>query len=128
MTLEKKVQLSYCLMLSCFVIVLLVLLAQTLLNPPESSPSNALLLWSTGVLIWLFKVAPFLLLVRGLWQKRHTTSAWLSFLSMLYFIFAVLLIYTPHAALYGWLLSLSSLLLFLSSMLYTRWKKQQLAT
>ena len=47
--------------------------------------------------------------------------------SMLYFVLGVLLAFTPGAALWGWLLTISAFLLFLASMLYTRWAKADAA-
>ncbi|MEN9464833.1 MAG: hypothetical protein RL217_1014 [Pseudomonadota bacterium] len=120
MTLKKKIAAAYWLMTAAFAATLIILLAQTYSN----AAAHAQAPWYSGLLLWLFKIAPFLLLVRGLLQKRHSTSSWLSFLSMLYFIFAVLLIFTPGGALYGWLMTASTLTLYVSSMLHTRWKKQ----
>lgn len=123
MTLEQKIKTAYWLMTVALLATLVILLVQTYSNAAAHVQAP----WYSGLLLWLFKIAPFLLLIRGLIQKRHSTSSWLSFLSMLYFIFAVLLVFTPGGALYGWLMTLSTLMLYLSSMLHTRWKKQLLA-
>lgn len=108
---------SYWLTVASYMALLLILLAQTYSHAPEDGA-----LW-TGLVVWLVKILPLLLVIRGLVQKRHTSATWLSFLSMLYFIFAVLLVFTRGGELYGWLMSADTLVLFLSSMLYTRWKK-----
>lgn len=114
--------LSYRLMLSSYLLLILLLLTQTYSSAPEDSR------WWEGLFIWIFKVLPLIFVVRGLIQKRHTSATWLSFLSMLYLIFGVLLAFTRGGELYGWLMSLSCLILFISSMLYTRWKKEAIAS
>lgn len=122
MSLANKTHKVYGLMVLSVVAVVITLLGQTFAHTPSTISGMDFI--TAGGLLWLFKISPFLLLIRGLIQKRHTTSAWLSFLSMLYFIFGVLLVFTPGGNLFGWLLSAASLLMFLASMMYTRWKKQ----
>lgn len=120
-----KTALAYRVMSTAFVLILLILLAQTLSNAPQDSDSSSTLLWVSGLGLWLFKILPFIILIPGLIQKRHRTATWLSFMSMFYFILGVLLAFTPGGSLWGWLLSISTLVLFFSSMLYTRWKKAE---
>lgn len=120
-----KTKIAYISMTVTYVLTLLILLLQTFAHPPENSDASATLLLLSGVIIWLFKILPLLFVIPGLIQKRQRTGSWLSFLSMLYFIFGVLLTFTSGAGLWGWLLSITSLVLFLSSMLYTRWKKAE---
>lgn len=120
-----KTTIAYVTMATTYVLILLILLAQTLANAPQDSDSGTALLWLSGVGIWLFKILPLLILIPGLIEKRHRTATWLSFMSMFYFILGVLLAFTPGGSLWGWLLSIGTLLLFLSSMLYTRWKKAE---
>lgn len=121
-----KTRYAYLCMTSSYSLTLLILLLQTLLNPPQETQTAAALLWLSGVGIWLFKVLPLLLFIPGLIQRRHSTSAWLSYVSMLYFVLGVLLTFTPGASGWGWGLSVTTLVLFLSSMLYTRWRKADL--
>lgn len=120
-----KTTVAFRIMATSFVLILLILLAQTLGNAPKDSDSSTALLWLSGLGIWLFKIMPFIILIPGLIQKRHRTATWLSFMSMFYFILGVLLAFTPGGSLWGWLLSISTLVLFFSSMLYTRWKKAE---
>ena len=120
-----KTTVVFRIMATSFVLILLILLAQTLNNAPKDSDSSTALLWLSGLGIWLFKIMPFIILIPGLIQKRHRTATWLSFMSMFYFILGVLLAFTPGGSLWGWLLSISTLVLFFSSMLYTRWKKAE---
>lgn len=120
-----KTTIAYNTMATAFVLILLILLAQTLSGAPKDSDSSTALFWLGGIGVWLFKILPFIILIPGLIQKRHRTATWLSFMSMFYFVLAVLLAFTPGGSLWGWLLSISTLVLFFSSMLYTRWKKAE---
>ena len=116
----SPLHISFLLLVMGYLLLLSSLFAQTYAEPPENA------LWWHGLLLWLFKVMPLLLMVRGLFEGRHTTSSWLSYLSLLYFIFGVLLIFTPGGTLFGYLVTFASLLIFWSSLFYTRWKKAAL--
>lgn len=115
---SKKLKNTYALLVLSYSALLLILLAQTFSHAPEDSQ------WWQGVILWLFKILPLLFVLKGLLEKRHRSATWLSFLSMLYFIFGVLLIFTRGAELYGWLMSADTLVLYTVSMLYTRWKRE----
>lgn len=124
--LKNKVRCSYGLMLGFYFITALILLISTFAAAPDNADITTLKYWLTGLTVWLVKMIALLIFIPGLYKKSERTSAWLSYVSMLYFIFAVLLIYTPNAFYYGWAMSISTFLLFVFSMLYTRWKKVQL--
>jgi uncharacterized membrane protein len=118
-----KARLAWQLLLASYFGMLLILLAGTFSNPPESITSTVMLVL-TGIGIWLFKVAPLLLFIPGLLQRRHKTAAWLAYMNLLYFVLAVMLVFTPGAGIQGWLLVSDSLLVFLSAMLFIRWQKR----
>lgn len=113
---------AYNIMLVSYLITIAILLFSTFANPAENIDSNAMFVL-TGMGIWLFKTLPLLLFIPGLIKRAHKPAAWLSYMSMLYFILAVLLAFTPGASAWGWGMVFSSLTLFISSMLFTRWKK-----
>ncbi len=118
-----KVKTARWIMLSSYTALLLLLVLQTLLNPPAAKSLGTLQIWIAGAILALFKILPLLLFVRGLSAGRHTTAAWLAYMAMLYFVFGVLLTFTPGASGWGWGVSISSLVLVIAAMLYTRWKK-----
>lgn len=118
-----KVNTARWIMLGSYIALLLLLVLQTLLNPPAAESLGTLQLWAAGAILALFKILPLLLFVRGLSAGRHTTAAWLAYMAMLYFVFGVLLTFTPGASGWGWGVSSSSLVLVIAAMLYTRWKK-----
>ncbi len=118
-----KVNTARWIMLSSYTALLLLLVLQTLLNPPATESLGTLQIWIAGAILALFKILPLLLFVRGLSAGRHTTAAWLAYMAMLYFVFGVLLTFTPGASGWGWGVSISSLVLVIAAMLYTRWKK-----
>ncbi len=103
--------------------LLLLLLVSTLSNPPESI-TEPLMLWVTGVGYWLLKVVPLLLFIPGLRQRSHKAASWLAYMIMLYFVFAVMDAFTPGSGVFGWLMVLLSLSVFVSSMMFTRWQKR----
>lgn len=118
-----KVNTARWIMLGSYTALLLLLVLQTLLNPPTAESLGTLQIWIAGAILALFKILPLLLFVRGLSAGRHTTAAWLAYMAMLYFVFGVLLTFTPGASGWGWGVSISSLVLIIAAMLYTRWKK-----
>lgn len=118
-----KVKTARWIMLGSYIALLLLLVLQTLLNPPAAESLGTLQIWIAGAILALFKILPLLLFVRGLVAGRHSTSAWLAYMAMLYFVFGVLLTFTPGASGWGWGVSISSLVLVIAAMLYTRWKK-----
>ncbi len=122
---QNKTQYAYLTLLSSYLATWIILLISTFAAAPENANISTSSYWLTGITVWLVKIIPLLIFIPGLYRKSERTSAWLAYVSMLYFIFAVLLIYTPHAFYYGWAMSISSMLLFLSCMFYTRWYKAQ---
>ena len=119
---SKNTLTAYAMMLSSYLVTVVILLAETFSDAPESIDSGLIFL-ASGVGIWLFKILPLLLFVPGFFSRSHKSAAWLSYVSMLYFILAVLLAFTPGASLWGWGMVFSTIVLFISSMLFTRWKK-----
>jgi len=119
---SKHTNIAYWLMIASYLTAIVTLVLTTYANTPETIES-LWLFFLGGLGITLTKVLPLLLFIPGLIARKHSTSAWLCYMSMLYFILGVLLAFTPGAALLGWVLTISSLVIFLSSMLYTRWAK-----
>lgn len=119
---SKNTLTAYAMMLSSYLVTVVILLAETFSDAPENIDSGLIFL-ASGLGIWLFKILPLLLFVPGFFSRSHKSAAWLSYVSMLYFILAVLLAFTPGASLWGWGMVFSTIALFISSMLFTRWKK-----
>lgn len=120
-----KTEKAYIATLSSYLITLLILLVSTF----ASAPDNDMELWlylASGIGIWLFKILPLLLFIPGLIKRKHSTTAWLSYMSMLYFVLAILLAFTPGANVWGWAMAASTMVLFIATMLYTRWRKADL--
>jgi uncharacterized membrane protein len=74
--------------------------------------------------ILALQLIPMLLLAPGLILGHARAHAWACFVVNLYFIQGVLAAFDPSKALYGWLLTLLSVSLFCSALLYTRWRFQ----
>lgn len=103
--------------------LMLVLLLQTFSNKPEGL-NDLVMILLVGLGMWMLKVLPLLLFIPGLLKRSHKAASWLAYVMMLYFVLAVLLVFSPGAGLWGWLMVLTSLSIFLSSLLYTRWQKR----
>ncbi|MDF1762228.1 MAG: DUF2069 domain-containing protein [Oleibacter sp.] len=116
--LNKKARIAWRLMIISYIGLLLAMLGATFAAPPTTIESEQDILIS-GLIFWVFKSLPLMLFIPGLIKRSHYVSAWLCYTTLLYF--------TLFMALTGgtWLLVLvsTSLVLFISSMLFTRWQK-----
>lgn len=77
----------------------------------------------TGVILAV-ELVPLALLLPGMLMGNARAHAWTCFVVNLYFIKGVLAAFDPARALFGWLEVLISLALFLSALLYVRWRFQ----
>ncbi|NQD91895.1 DUF2069 domain-containing protein [Pseudomonas sp. CrR25] len=91
---------------------------------------GALLVWNVGFaalpdnLFWVilaFQLVPLLLLAPGLLLGNARAHAWTCFVVNLYFIQGVLAAFDPTKALFGWVETLLSFILFCAALMYTRW-------
>jgi uncharacterized membrane protein len=83
-------------------------------------------LYATGTLYWALRSLPLLLFVPGLIKKSHKAASWLAYVIMLYFVFAITVLFTQGTELWGWLLLVMTLTVFITAMLFTRWQKAAL--
>lgn len=72
------------------------------------------------LLVWLFWLVPLLVLLPGLVRDRLRTVTWLAFVSLLYFVWAVLRLFAEPYSLRAQLELITVVLLFVSAMLYVR--------
>ncbi|WP_369857383.1 DUF2069 domain-containing protein [Candidatus Thalassolituus haligoni] len=118
-----KAALAYRVLVSSYIAMLLVLLGATLSHPPPTAEPG-LMLWLTGIGIALFKALPLMLFIPGLVARSHKSASWLAYMILLYFVVSVLGVFTPGSGIWGWLLVLASLAIFVSAILFTRWQKR----
>lgn len=121
--LTHRVARTHQIMVASFAALILILLAQTFAAAPENIESTAVKI-ATGLFIWLIKAIALLIFIPGFFRRSHSHSAWCSYVVLLYFVFAVKLLFTEGGNFWGWLMTISSLTLFISAMLFTRWQKQ----
>ncbi|MFV3318611.1 DUF2069 domain-containing protein [Pseudomonas sp. NY15374] len=74
--------------------------------------------------ILAIELIPLLLLLPGMLNGSARAHAWTCFVVNIYFIKGVLAAFDPARALFGWIEVLVSLGLFVSGLLYVRWKFQ----
>ncbi len=78
--------------------------------------------------IWAVQIVPLLLPILGLIRCIPRSYAWLCFIVLFYFSAAVVGLYQNPQDLYPWIKTLLSLMLFISAILYCRWRTRELAT
>mgnify|MGYP000144404061 CR=1 FL=1 len=118
----NKLLVSRIILLSSYLGLIIVLLASTLASGGEHTEGTSI---AAPIVLWLFKCLPLLIFIPGLISGSHKTASWLSYVTMIYFVMAILLMFTTGADIWGTLMPLTTLILFISTMLYTRWKKEE---
>lgn len=118
----NKLSITRSLLVLSYLSLLLVLLGSTFASGGEHTADTSI---AAPIVLWLFKCVPLLIFIPGLISGSHKTASWLSYVTMIYFVLAVLLMFTSGADIWGSLMSLVTLILFTATMLYTRWKKEE---
>jgi uncharacterized membrane protein len=118
----NKLLISRIVLLTSYISLIFVLLASTLASGGEHTEGTSI---AAPIVLWLFKCLPLLIFIPGLISGSHKTASWLSYVTMIYFVLAILLMFTTGADIWGRLMPLSTLVLFTATMLYTRWKKEE---
>jgi len=118
----NKVSISRGVLLLSYLGLIIILLCSTFASGGEHTEGTSIV---APILIWLFKCLPLLIFIPGLISGSHKTASWLSYITMIYFVLAVLLMFTSGSDIWGRLMPLATLVLFTATMLYTRWKKEE---
>ncbi len=118
----NKVSISRGVLLLSYLGLIIILLCSTFASGGEHTEGTSI---AAPILIWLFKCLPLLIFIPGLMSGSHKTASWLSYITMIYFVLAVLLMFTSGSDIWGRLMPLVTLVLFTATMLYTRWKKEE---
>lgn len=107
-------------MVLCYLSLLVIMLTSTFINAPDTIEGQSELLQG-GIFFWVLKSLPLFLFIPGLLKRSHYAASWLSYTSMLYFV--VIIAFSQGV----WLWAQASVLfvLFMSSMLFTRWQKTE---
>jgi uncharacterized membrane protein len=77
-----------------------------------------------GFKLWLVKVLPLLIFIPGFIKKKYRTYSWLCFAILPYFIWIIPLV-MGRGSWGDWLLTILIVILFISSMMTSRWMQQQ---
>lgn len=116
----NTLKVSRVVLIGSYISLILVLLFSTLASGGEHTKETSL---AAPIVLWIFKCLPLLLFIPGLISGSHKTASWLSYVTMIYFVLAILLMFTAGSHIWGILMPFNTLVLFISAMLYTRWKK-----
>jgi len=76
--------------------------------------------------LWLIACLPLILFLPGLVRGNWKTCLWLCFVLLLYFSIIVTHLFMPGASTVNWLQLIALLLLFVSAMMFSRWRQQEL--
>ncbi len=91
---------------------------------------KTLLLWpkslDTRLVIFVLQVLPFAVLLPGMLQNRWRTYAWLCFVVLLYFMNAVLALFSPQRQSVDWLVLVAVVGVFMGAMMFIRWRRVEL--
>ena len=118
----NKLLLSRIILLTSYIGLIVVLLASTLASGGEHTVGTSI---AAPIALWLFKCLPLLIFIPGLINGSHKTASWLSYVTMIYFVLGILLMFTAGANIWGTLMPLTTLILFTAAMMYIRWKKEE---
>lgn len=81
---------------------------------------------SAPVAVWLFLFLPLLVLLPGLYRDRLLSVVWLSFVSLMYFLWSVLRVFAQPDSLRAQVELLAVIVLFLCAMFYIRRRAREL--
>ena len=91
---------------------------------------KTMVLWpksfDTRLIIFVLQALPFLVLLTGLLQRRWRTYAWLCFIVLLYFMRAVLALFSPERQPIDWLVLLAVVSVFMAAMMFIRWRRVEI--
>lgn len=80
-----------------------------------------------SITIWVIRVAPLLIFVRGVLREDLRTLAWLCFVVLLYFVMAVTESMSPFALWINYVELALTVIIFISATLFIRWRGRYLA-
>ena len=80
---------------------------------------------SAPLAVWLFLFLPLLVLLPGLYRDRLRSVVWLSFVSLMYFLWSVLRVFAQPDSLRAQVELLAVVVLFLCAMFYIRQRARE---
>ncbi len=75
----------------------------------------------TNLVLLIIAIIPLLIFLPGLYREDHRSLILLCFVSLLYFTVVVTNLYEPDKTLFGIAALIAVVVLFISSMMYSRW-------
>jgi uncharacterized membrane protein len=78
------------------------------------------------LIVAIMRVLPLLIFVPGMWVDRLRSYLWLCFVCLLYFMALVLRLFAEPTNMVAMLAMVSVVSLFISAMLYVRWRAREL--
>jgi uncharacterized membrane protein len=81
----------------------------------------------TRAVLWTVWVLPLLLFLPGLLRGSWKSHLWLCFVVMVYFMMAISELFDPRHGAADWLELVAIVVLFVASMMFSRWRQRELA-
>jgi uncharacterized membrane protein len=81
----------------------------------------------TRAVLWTVWVLPLLLFLPGLLRGSWKSHLWLCFVVLVYFMMEVSELFDPRHGVADWIELVAIVVLFVASMLFSRWRQRELA-
>ncbi len=117
---SKRLSLGFYITHSSFVVFLVLISWFNFLPPGQVNELH----FASNLKLWFVKIIPLLIFVPGFMTKRYRTYSWLCFGILPYFIWLTPLV-MARGAWNDWLMISLIVILFISSMMTSRWMQQQ---
>jgi uncharacterized membrane protein len=75
------------------------------------------------VTLFAMQLLPFALVLPGVLKHSWRSFAWLCFILQLYFMYAVMVVFSPERTTADWLTLALVVAVFITSMMHIRWKR-----
>ncbi len=115
----SKPHLAYLTSLTGYFGLLFLIMGSIAWSPTDNHPPRTILL--------IVLAGPLLFPLRGLLHGRTYTHAWAGFMALVYFVIAVAVAAGSESFLIGTIEALLSVIWFIGSLLYVRWKSRAIA-
>ncbi|WP_111641271.1 DUF2069 domain-containing protein [Marinimicrobium alkaliphilum] len=76
--------------------------------------------------LWVVQTLPLAVILPGLIRDHYRVYSWLCFIILVYFIWAVTNVMSPVVHVYGYIVLVLSVIVFVGAMMTSRWKQREM--
>lgn len=117
---SKKLSLGFFITHASFALFLVLISWFNFLHPGQITEQD----FASNLKLWLVKILPLIIFIPGFITRKYRTYSWLCFGILPYFIWITPLV-MARGAWSDWVMTLLIVVLFISSMMTSRWMQQQ---